>query len=396
MNEPLRDPVKEWGAGTVSLQMEDLLRDAERETGLKDFGDNAFLEPLRILLAAAEGEGRLHRYGRGVLHGMVLHTLRNRLHVQSYWKRHPQALELPIRSPVFIVGMPRTGTTLLFNLLAQDPAHRWLPQWEALTPAPPPSYNPDQRREYAVGANRLIDKVLPGLRAIHSTGPDDPEECGPLLRNSFESEQFWVLFDVPSYLDWLGKRERTRSYRYYRNQLKLLQHQRPGRRWLLKSPAHLLALNALLAVFPDANVIQTHRDPLKALPSFCSLVGTNRGLSTAAGDFQRLGAETAILLSDRLNRCFEVRRGAAGHFHDVQYQALIQDPIGTVEAIYRRFGFDLTEEVLQLMRKFLTDNPRHKHGAHRYSLAQFGLDADTERARFRDYTARFEVPLEQG
>jgi hypothetical protein len=195
-------------------------------------------------------------------------------------------------------------------------------------------------------------------------------------------------------MDWLRKRERTASYRYYQNQLKVLQHQRPAQRWLLKAPAHIMALDALLAVFPDANVIQTHRDPLKAVPSFCSLVAANRGISTAVADRQRLGAETAAWLSAGLNRCFEIRRGAADRFHDVQYLSFMQDPIGTVETIYRRFGFDMTEETLRRMRKYLRDNPQYKHGVHRYSLASFGLDANTERKRFSTYIDSFDVPLE--
>jgi hypothetical protein len=189
--------------------------------------------------------------------------------------------------------------------------------------------------------------------------------------------------------------DRTESYRYYRNQLQVLQHQRPGNRWLLKSTTHIFSLSALLTVFPDACVIQTHRDPLKALPSTCSLQATFRGLCYSVVDHARLAQESAEQLSLGLTNCrIDRSRFHEHHFYDSYYSQLVSDPIGIVKAIYEKFDFELTEKTLDRMTKYLTTNPQHKHGVHRYRLEDFGLDASHERLRFADYVSAFQVPQE--
>lgn len=338
----------------------------------------------------------MHVFGRLAVRQTLLHALSNRLLLQAYRCRHPEALEAPIRRPLFILGCPRTGTTLLFNLLSQDCSHRPLTNWEASTPAP--SIRPgrlDYDYRYAARMSGQLHYFLPELRHKHDCGPNDPEECNILFLNSLESEILYFWYDAAAYRLWLNERDRTESYLYYRDQLRVLQHQRPGTRWLLKSTTHIFSLSALLTVFPDACVIQTHRDPLKALPSTCSLQATFRGLCYSVVDHSRLGEESAQQLQLGLTNCHADRsRFPAHHFYDSYYSELVLDPIGIVKAIYRQFGFDLTENTVERMEKYLISNPQHKHGVHRYRLEDFGLNAARERTRFADYVHDYQIPEE--
>lgn len=388
--------LKTLGFEVGNLDPEKLCREASKRTRLYDFGGSEFREPLRAFVEAIEEAPPMHAFGRLAVHQTLLHALSNRLLLKAYWCKHPEALETPVRRPLFILGSPRTGTTLLFNLLAQDPVHRPLMNWEASTPAPSTrQLRADHDYRYAADVSGQLHYFLPELRHKHDCGPSDPEECNILFLNSLESEILYFWYDVPQYRQWLNTRDRTESYQYYRDQLKVLQHQRPGNRWLLKSTTHIFSLSALLTVFPDACIIQTHRDPLKALPSTCSLQATFRGLCYSVVDYARLAEESAEQLSFGLTNCRVDRsRFPAHHFYDSYYSELVRNPIDVVEAIYRKFDFDLSTTTLDRMTRFLAANPQHKHGVHRYRLEDFGLDADRERLRFADYVRAFQIPEE--
>jgi hypothetical protein len=376
-----------------NIDPEKLCKEVSKQYRLHDFGGNEFAEPLRVFVEAIEKGPPMHAFGRLAVRQTLLHALSNRLLLQAYWSKYPEALETPVRRPLFILGSPRTGTTLLFNLLAQDSSHRPLKNWEASTPAP--SNAPAHDYRYAAEVSGQLHYFLPELRHKHDCGPNDPEECNILFLNSVESEILYFWYDAPQYRLWLNMQDRTEGYRYYRNQLQALQHQRPGTRWLLKSTTHIFSLSALLTVFPDACVIQTHRDPLKALPSTCSLQATFRGLCYSLVDHARLAQESAEQLSLGLTNCrIDRLRFPRHHFYDSYYSQLVRDPIGVVKAIYEKFDFELTEETLERMTKYLATNPQHKHGVHRYRLEDFGLDASRERRRFADYVTAFQVPQE--
>jgi hypothetical protein len=297
--------------------------------------------------------------------------------------------------PLFILGLPRTGTTLLFNLLAQDPAHRWMSNWEAGSPVPPPEPGPDRRRRRAVVVNRITNWLVPDLQRKHAFETDGPEECGHLMWNTFEAEVFSVLVDVPTYRTWLYRRNRVAGYRHYQSQLQLLLHHRPAERLLLKLPSHVFNLDALLTVFPDACVVQTHRDPLKVLPSTCSLQASYRDAYAELVDCGGLGKEVSEHLAYGLDRCLDVRATApAERFYDVDYQALLHDPMTVIEGIYRWFGLPLADGVLARMRTYLANNPQNRHGPHRYSLEDFGLRAEAVTKRYKRYTDEFRIPSE--
>lgn len=375
------------------LDPEALCNEASKRNGLYDFGGDEFLEPLRVFVEAIENAPRMHAFGRMAVRQTLVHALSNRLLLQAYWSKQPDSLQVPVRRPLFIVGSPRTGTTLLFNLLAQDSAHRPLRNWEANTPAPSSRFGSDYK--YAAQVSGQLHYFLPELRHKHDCGPNDPEECNILFLNSLESEILYFWYDVPQYRAWLNARDRTDSYRYYRNQLQVLQQQRPGNRWLLKSTTHIFSLSALLTVFPDGCIIQTHRDPLKALPSTCSLQATFRGLCYSVVDHARMAQESAEQLSLGLTNCrIDRLRFPEHHFYDSYYSELVRDPIAVIKAIYRRFDFELTEKTLGRMEKYLAANPQHKHGVHHYQMKDFGLDVARERHRFADYVSALQIPEE--
>jgi hypothetical protein len=390
--------LRQLGLSPAALSEESLCATARRRTGLGDFGDEAFREPLRVLIGSLEAEARLSPFGRAYARTLLVQALVNRLRLQRDWTRHPDILDEKIRQPWFVLGLPRSGTTLLLNLLASDPAHRWLAFWEAREPSPPPTretYATDPRRRRALRYVAVLDYLAPTLLAMHEFDANGPEECFPLLANTFAGVQFSWMFDVPSFDAWLAAHDPTAGYLYYRRQLQLLQWRCRGARWVLKSPTHLWALDAIRTAFPDARIVQLHRDPLKVVPSACSLTATMRGLATDDVDARTLGEYAAAGLADGVRRAMEARSlFEAEHVHDVQYLDLVHDPMRVVRGIYERFEAPLMPQAEAAMRRCLAGHPQHKRGVHRYSLEQFDLDADGERRRFAAYCEAFRVGVE--
>ncbi|UCF67366.1 MAG: sulfotransferase, partial [Acidobacteriota bacterium] len=278
--------------GQADLSETGLFATARARAELEDFDEDGFREPLRVLLHSLAGEANLHPFGLLYARQLILRCLVNRLRLTEHWKRAPEILHEEVRAPLFVLGLPRTGTTLLLNLLASDPANRWLAFWEAHEPSPPPeraSYQTDPRRRRARREVRTLDYLVPGLIAMHEISAEGPEECFALLANSFAGIQFSWMFDVPAFNEWLSAHDARSAYAYHRKQLQLLQWHCPGERWVLKSPGHLWTIDALVATFPDARIVQLHRDPLKVVPSACSLGATMRALTAAKVDVYALG-----------------------------------------------------------------------------------------------------------
>jgi hypothetical protein len=269
--------------------------------------------------------------------------------------------------------------------------------WEAHTPSPPPerdTNDKDPRLRVARRHLRILGYLLPELAAIHEFGADRPEECYPLLATSFAGVQYTWGFAVPSYDEWFSSCDMQPVYRYFRKQLQLLQWHCSGRRWLLKSPVHLHYLDSFLAAFPDACIVQLHRDPLEVLPSACSLRATLRSMVTRRVDVRQLSESLTKEAAGDVTRAIEVRQQVgSGNFLDIGYRDLLRDTIGTARSIYERFGDVFTPTAEASMAAYLAANPQNKHGRHVYSLEQFFLDADTERRRFAPYTQAFAAEL---
>jgi len=386
------------GRRLLRLNASRMLATASRRTGLHDFGDPAFREPLERLLRSLEDEARLNLVGRIAAREDLTGMLMNRLMLERDRARYPGIAGEQIRRPLIITGLPRSGSTFLHGLLAQDPASRVPLHWELRFPSPPPersTRDTDPRIERAARHIRWFFRLAPEFRKIHPVGARLPEECVIILSHSFLSFEFSSNWFVPSYQTWLEQQELEPAYRYHRRFLQHLQWGYPVERWLLKAPPHLPGLRALFAVYPDADVIVTHRDPLEVVPSIASLHVVLRRTFSRAVDPLAVGPEVSRMLADDIRRGFAARDDGCAppeRFLDVWYTQLMDDPLAVVRRIYRHFDLPLSAEVEGRMRTYLETNPKDRAGPHRYSLAEFGLDAEVERARYREYWDRWHTP----
>lgn len=385
----------------VPLDESSLLEQAVAQTGLTDFGGEAFREPLRILLASLEEEAHLNLIGRIIVRDEILNFLENRLRIAATLERSPEIAAGEVRRPIFIAGVGRSGTTILHELLAQDPANRVPLGWELRHPCPPPeaaTYREDPRIE---AADRELtfswDLIAPEIKKMHQVGGRLPQECVLLLAHEFRSGYFTAAYQLPSYAAWLAQADMLPAYRYHRRTLQLLQWRCPGERWVLKTPAHLGHLETLFAVYPDARVIQTHRDPLTAAASLFSLLATLLSTRSDHVDLRQVSQYAEGAVAHLLGSAMEFRaRGTVGdeQFFDVLYEDFRRDPLGTVSRIYERFGLDLSAEARSRMHAYLDAKPHGAYGAHEYSFAATGLDAAALRRRFSAYQERYGVPSE--
>lgn len=385
------------GYPLVRLDEPALLDEARRRTGLEDFGGDAFREPLARLLQSFESEASLTLLGRIAARQDLLRLLSNRLRMQEDRRRHPEIGAEQVRQPIFVTGLPRTGTTLLHGLLAQDPAHRAPLNWETMFPSPPPErarFLSDHRIALAARQVRWFYRLNPEFRRIHAIGARLPEECLIITSHSFRSFQFQTSHRVPSYEAWLEASDLRLSYEEHRRFLQHLQWRCAADRWVVKAPAHLYGFEAIFAVYPDARVVLTHRDPVEVVPSMASLHSVLRSTFSDGVDAKEVGLEMTRRWAEGMRRALAFRDSGsvpAKQFCDVQYTDLMRDPIGTVKQMYALFDLEFTAAAERRMLSFLAENPKDKHGRHRYSLEQFGLDAEQERERYRAYRERFGV-----
>jgi hypothetical protein len=383
-----------------SLRVDGLLASARRQTGLADFGDSAFLAPLRLLVDSTLREAGLSAAARARERWWLVEILKRRLYIERDLARHPEILRLPIAQPIFVTGMPRSGTTLLHNLLLAGTDCRWLREWEVEEPWPderPAGRDPRERaRAERLARQRSSQAPAVNLDAIHAL--DSPADCDVLFMPTFVANLQAVTHQIPSYERWLLELPWdgwTSPYTYYRRQLQRLSWYAPGARWALKSPVHLGNLRALLGVFPDATVVHLHRDPARAVPSTCSMVAAQRLANHARVDRAAIGQFILRRLAKRVDAALVARELLPpARFRDVQYQELLRDPLSTMEQLYAGCGLPLTAEARRRMSAFLAANPQHKRGVHRYQAADFGLDdAQLDRA-FAAYRERFAVQPE--
>jgi len=380
------------GRPFVRLDEADLLEASRMRTGLDDFSDDAFREPLRILLDSFEQDADLNLVGRVCVRSEITRMLCNRLYMVADCGRHPEIRDEQIRRPLFITGLPRSGTTFLHTLLAQDPRCRAPRIWEVMHPSPPPersSYESDPRIGRTERQLKWLDVLMPEFEKYHLIHARYPQECIAITDHAFLSYVFETMYQVAGYRDWHDQQDKRPAYAFHRRFLQHLQWRCPGTHWVLKAPSHLMALEALLAVYPDADIVVTHRDPLKVLPSCASLTRVLRAPFTS----RLRGDDIAGEVSGRWEgstryamRFREERHDLRQRFYDVPYADLKRDPMAVVRGIYAYFGRELDRDAEEAMQRFAAANPKDNHGVHRYSLEEFGLDRDAERERFRFYT----------
>jgi hypothetical protein len=375
----------------------DLLDSARKATGLSDFGDPAALEGLEILAKASTEEARLSPAGAFRWRENLIGILCNRLRIVDYLKKKPELLRRPVEKPMFVFGLPRTGTTLTINLLSADPARRCLLRWEALNPVPPAKKG-ELSTDLRCGAERqklgVMLKMAPHIAAIHFEEADSPTECQYAMQLSFCAQIFDSTLHIPSYSDWFLHKTRYRpAFEFHKQLLKLLQEHNGGR-WTLKNPWHPLFLDDLVAVYPDAQLVMTHRDPAEVVGSACSLLRYVRPMYSDKVSLQEiveLLLHTFDLMIERQN-AFRDKHGARSIF-DIQYEEQLRDPLGMMRRLYAHFDEPLTAQAESRMARLMAESPQHKHGKHVYSLAEFGLTAAGVRKHFQDYCERFAIPL---
>ena len=387
--------------GAPELEAEPLLAQARAATGLDDLGEDSWREGLERLLAALREEAGLSEVGRLVAAGDVVSLLSTRLGVHEWRRRHPEVARALVAPPIVIVGQGRTGTTILHDLLAQDPATRVPLTWEVDRPCPPPetaTFATDPRIAEVQARGDATELLIPGFKSMHPMGALLAQECVRITGSAFRSVIFPTQYRVPSYARWvLHAADMAPAYRWHHGFLQHLGSRHPGRRWVLKSPGHIWCLGALLAEYPDALLVQTHRDPLRIVASVASLIATLRRLASDESSIPEAAGEWADYLLEGLDRSVTAREDGtvpAGRIVDVHFAAFMADPFATIREVYERLGLELTAQAEARMRAFLAANPADKHGAHRYRFAETGLDAGELRERARRYQRYFDVPSE--
>ncbi|ORV81518.1 hypothetical protein AWC11_27200 [Mycobacterium interjectum] len=378
---------------------ERLIATACEEAESDDFGADGWQPGLQRLTDGLGDEARLSPIGVEIAYLDVMRALKNRLGVIAWRTQHPEIADNPITAPIFIVGQPRTGTTILYDLLAQDPDLRAPLTWEVDAPCPvpqPETYHSDPRIAQAQASIEMSEQIIPGFLAFHPMGALVGQECVRITASEFTSMIFSVQYRLPSYYRWLlYEADHAGAYRFHRIFLQHLQSGVPGQ-WLLKSPAHLWHLDDLLAEYPDALIVQTHRDPLNVISSIAALTHHLRRMGSDESDIAECAAQSYEEIVVGLQREMALRETGAipvGRVIDVLFTDFVNDPWTTIDDIYRRLGRELKPETAQKMRDFLAAHPGDGGGT-RYTWSDTGLDAAEVRDRVSAYQDRYGVPTE--
>lgn len=381
---------------TRELVADELVDEARRRTGLERFDSETFREGLGILVADINRGERPEPLVQRIREAL-LKALADRLNTAAYLDSRPQLLERRIERPVFVFGIPRTGTTLLSNLLAADPAHRSPLTWEIDDPVPPPTtatLYTDPRALARLEAERQMLAARPEAGKYYRSSAIYPNECVFIMAHDFKTLMWESRGKLPTYRDWIFQTDVTSAYEYHKRFLQLLQADAPGV-WNLKMPSHALNLHTLLKVYPDARLLWTHRDPITATGSFCSLLTLAHQAFMGKVDVEWLSENCPWQAAQHANRIMDARdRLGEDRIIDVHYADLMRDPIGTMRKTYKLLGDEFTAAAEEGMRAWLEQNPQDKFGKHEYKLARFGLTEQSLRPMFERYLSRYEVERE--
>lgn len=379
---------------TVAARIDEIVGKAKAETGLGDFGGDSWREGLEVLVASAETEGRFNDFGKLSFYASLVRPLVNRLQVENWYRRHPEISEQDLRIELLGVGFPRTGSTALAHLLAEDPAFRNLRIWEQSVPCPPPGLSAEDDEARMAAARTMVtmgrEQMAERLRSMLPQSATGPMEDHDLMALEFKAQHFLVSAHIPSYADWFLSCDMEPTYRYEKRVLKLLQWKTPERVWRLKSPTHTLFLEAYEKVFPGARFVQTHRDVSKVLPSVSDLYYT---MLQAGNDVDPMyvGDLNMYQWSIALDRMLAFRKDPArdAMFFDMGFTQFQADPIAEIRTLYDWLGDELTDETVKRMVIWRDDNPADKYGTHQYDATQFGITDEALARRFGTYRERF-------
>lgn len=377
------------------LTPEALREAAESKVGASDYGSDSYSAVLDALLDAIRREANLNETGFREIRDRVVAALANRLTVVAWEKANPEAAAAPIEAPIVILGLPRTGSSILHETLAAAPGMRTPLIWEVkdmslvhdVTDA-----SADDRIKEIEAAIERKNRLAPGYAAIHYENPLIPMECVALLVLDLVTVQFSTIAYTPSYREFLLGHDARVTYDWHRRGLRYLQAANPGKRWVLKAPMHSLYLEALLETYPDARLIQTHRDPVHSLGSLCSLYETLRAPFSDTVDMVEQAPNDVAYSAAVIQRAVDFRRdnpGEEGRFCDVAFRDFMGDPGTTLSRIFAHCGMEFDEEAREATLGYIENRPREKYGKHTYTLEQFGLSEDRVRPQFADYAQRF-------
>jgi hypothetical protein len=374
---------------------------AQQQTGLTDFGNDLWREPFGVLVQSLATEAGLNAMGHVSCWNQILQFTKNRLLITKLLADHPEIHDIEVAAPIMIVGMPRTGTTHLHNLMASDPALRSLPYWESVYPVPGPddAHAPGETDPRIARIDMAMagqDLMVPHMKRMHEMTTWHVHEEIHLLAIAGSTMLFDCFAPIPTWRAYYKAQDQTPYYEELKTYLKVLSFLRPaGDRWVLKSPQHLEQLPVVAKVFPDATFVLTHRDPVSITASFCTMVAYTARLSQQRMDLARYGAYWGGIIEDFLTACDRDRDALpAAQSIDITFDEFMADDIAAVRRIYDLAGQPFTPEVQGHMESFMADHPRGKHGSIAYDLRDFGLDPAERRATFASYCTRFGVRAE--
>ena len=365
----------------ANFQVDYLLQKAIRETGLDDFGPDHFLEPLNLLVKDFSTYNQTDTLGRVNFSQMILSSLKNRLNLHHVLKKYPEIENIPIHAPLIVIGLPRTGTTFLQGLLSQVSTLR--PLQNRVThqlPVPQCFATTQQIQQQVITAQAQIDGInwlSPEFIKAHELGTLEPEECNPFLMSSFYALLFCQLVYAPDYFQYVLASNFGDSYTLHKKHLQALSFNREEKTWFLKAPAHIASLVPLLAVYPDARIVFTHRNPLECMPSMASLTAMIRMVCLPTQDLKLIGPGMVKHLQQMLDLGYRTRDAwpaTATPFLDITYKKLVSKPVDTVHQILNHFNIPIPEGMDEKLKSYLAKRTQHRHGIHKYSLDEYGLD----------------------
>ncbi|OBF01370.1 sulfotransferase [Mycobacterium sp. 852002-10029_SCH5224772] len=379
----------------MSFSADDLEDGARAATGLDDFGSSYYRAGLERTVDALNTEAELNDLGRVMQHATISNALIQRLKIVETYKQHPEIADEVVEGPVVVLGLPRTGTTALSQLVSADPQFRSLRTWESQAPTPPPeaaTQHSDPRIAQCADGIAMIEQMFPDFRAMNNSEPEAATECQDLMGMSFRTFHFDGVVRVPGYVEWLLHSDMRETYVFHRDVLELLQWHCKPNLWHLRTPVHMFALDAFVDVYPDAKFLWSHRDPAKVLGSVCSLIAYIRSWSSDRKDPEELGTEQLAWWAEGMRRAMEFRRKFGDdRFVDVSFAALQTDPVTTVADSYERLGLTFTDSARAKVREWADGHKPGQRGTHTYDLADYGLTPERVHEAFSDYMATYDA-----
>jgi hypothetical protein len=364
-------------------------------TGLDDFGSPYYREGLDRTVNALNTEAELNDLGQVIQHATISNALIQRLKIIDAYKAHPEIADEVIDGPIVILGLPRTGTTALGQLISADPQFRFLRTWESQAPTPPPetaTQHTDARIAQAAEGISMIEQMFPDFQTQINSEPEAATECQDLMGMSFRTFHFDGVVRVPGYVQWLLGCDMRETYTFHRDVLRLLQwHCKPSL-WNLRTPVHMFALDAFVEIYPNAKFLWSHRDPTKVLGSVCSLIAYVRSWSSGRKDLAELGAEQLTWWAEGIERAMDFRRKFGdGRFVDVSFADLQTDPVNTVARSYAQLGLTFSDAARASVRDWADGHKPGHRGTHTYDLADYGLTPEQVREAFSDYLGTYDA-----